>query len=63
MTLVKNPYKVLDNFYHNQPLGIMSMSRYLLHYRLDNNQFVFNLLGSDPTTINRPSIDRLESNE
>ena len=63
MTLVENPYKVLDNFCHNQPLGIMSMSSYLLHSRIDNNQFMFNLLGFSPTTVNRPSIDRLDSSE
>ena len=63
MTLVENSYKVLDNFYHNQPSGIMSMSHYLLHSRLDNNQFVLNLLGSDPTMINQPSIDHIDSSE
>ena len=52
MTLVENSYKMLDNFFHNQPLGIMSMSCYLLHSRIDNNQFVFNLLGFGPTMVN-----------
>ena len=52
MTLVENPSKVLDNFCHNQPLGIMSMSCYLLHSRIDNNQFVFDLLGPGSITVN-----------
>ena len=50
-------YKVRNNRCNNSSLDALSISQLVIRASSGNDQFIFILLGSDPTTINLSSVD------
>ena len=44
-------------------LGISSLSWHVIYVSRNNDQYMFNLLGSDPITINQPLVNPSNNGE